>query len=126
MNIMNMVVRRRLEKRRKGAAARGFTLVEIIVILAIIAILAAIAIPSLIGYIEKADESEVKQNLATCARAMQAWASERYADNLIGQGDLVTDEIDSVNYPGETESLPVPPGYPTISPTSATTWLGIA
>jgi prepilin-type N-terminal cleavage/methylation domain-containing protein len=123
---MNMIVRRSLEKRRKGAPARGFTLVEIIVVLAIIAILAAVAIPSLIGYIDKADEAEVKQNLATCAKAMQTWASERYADNIIGQ-ELVTATAESSKYPDETESLPIPPGsYPTMSPTSATTWLGIA
>lgn len=37
---------------------KGFTLVEIIVVLVILAILAAIAVPSVLGYVEQAKESE--------------------------------------------------------------------
>ncbi len=37
---------------------RGFTLIEIIVVLAILAILAAITIPSITGYIEKANQTK--------------------------------------------------------------------
>ncbi|MDR0357811.1 MAG: prepilin-type N-terminal cleavage/methylation domain-containing protein, partial [Clostridiales Family XIII bacterium] len=103
---------------------RGFTLVEVIVILAILAAMAAFAVPRLTGYLDKANEAEIKQNLATCVKAVQAWASERYADGVIGQDALV--------YPDESagapvgSSVPVLPGtYETDSPTSATTWLGI-
>ena len=38
----------------KKSAKRGFTLVELIVVLVILAILAALLIPALTGYIDKA------------------------------------------------------------------------
>ena len=42
----------------KKGNKKGFTLVEIIVVLVILAILAAIAVPSVLGYVERAKESE--------------------------------------------------------------------
>lgn len=42
----------------KKGNKKGFTLVEIIVVLVILAILAAIAVPSVLGYVEQAKESE--------------------------------------------------------------------
>lgn len=46
-------------KNKVGKNVRGFTLVEIIVVLLVLAIMAAIAIPSMIGYVEKAKESQL-------------------------------------------------------------------
>lgn len=43
----------------KKNAKRGFTLVELIVVLVILAILAALLIPALTGYIDKARKSQV-------------------------------------------------------------------
>lgn len=43
---------------KKRGNKKGFTLVEIIVVLVILAILAAIAVPSVLGYVEEAKESE--------------------------------------------------------------------
>lgn len=40
---------------------KGFTLIEVIVVLVIIAILMSIAIPSILGYIEKTKKRLVKQ-----------------------------------------------------------------
>ena len=42
---------------------RGFTLVELIVVLVILAILAAVLLPALLGYIDKAKERLKKTNL---------------------------------------------------------------
>lgn len=43
----------------KKNSKRGFTLVELIVVLVILAILAALLIPALTGYIDKARKSQV-------------------------------------------------------------------
>lgn len=59
---------------------KGFTLVEVIIVLVILAILAAILIPSLVGYIDKANE---KASIATCRSfvlAAQTIGSETYGE----------------------------------------------
>ena len=45
-----------LQMGKKPLSKKGFTLVEIIVVLVILAILAAILIPSMVGYIDKANK----------------------------------------------------------------------
>ncbi len=58
---------------------KGFTLVEIIVVLVIIAILAAIAIPAMTGWIDKANEKAVAAEARTALLAAQTTASETYS-----------------------------------------------
>ena len=57
---------------------KGFTLVEVIVILVILAILAAVLIPSLTTYIDKAKEKQITGNARAAFVATQAMASEAY------------------------------------------------
>ncbi|MEF9920151.1 MAG: prepilin-type N-terminal cleavage/methylation domain-containing protein [Erysipelotrichaceae bacterium] len=58
---------------------KGFTLVEIIVVLLIIAILAAISIPTMIGYVNEARESEYIAQARTAYVAAQTVAIKRVA-----------------------------------------------
>lgn len=58
---------------------KGFTLVEIIVVLVIIAILAAIAIPAMTGWIDKANDRANYAEARTVLLAAQTLASEQYA-----------------------------------------------
>lgn len=62
---------------------KGFTLVELIVVLVILAILAALLIPALTGYIDKAREQSMITEGSLVLTAAQATVSEAY-----GTGDL--------------------------------------
>lgn len=57
--------------RDKRSSRRGFTLVELIVVLTIIAILAAVGVVSLVGYINKAHFDENSRNAVTVYQAAQ-------------------------------------------------------
>ena len=57
---------------------RGFTLVEVIVVLVVLAILAAIIIPAMTGWIESANEKKLVVGCRTCVTAAQTLASEQY------------------------------------------------
>ena len=54
---------------------RGFTLVEIMIVVAIIALLAAIAIPNLLGARRTANEAAAKANIRTLATELETYAS---------------------------------------------------
>jgi prepilin-type N-terminal cleavage/methylation domain len=58
---------------------RGFTLVEIIVVLVILAILAALLVPSLTGYIDRAGSQALIAETRLVVMAVQTLASESYA-----------------------------------------------
>jgi len=55
---------------------KGFTLIELMIVVAIIGILAAIAIPNFVNYQCKAKQSEAKQLLKTYATGMEAYMAE--------------------------------------------------
>ena len=54
---------------------RGFTLVEIMIVVAIIALLAAIAIPNLLGARRTANEASGKANVRTLVTELETYAS---------------------------------------------------
>ena len=73
----------------KKNTKRGFTLVELIVVLVILAILAALLIPALTGYIDKARKSQVVAETRALTQAVQTEMSTIYGLNNSFQGKKV-------------------------------------
>jgi len=67
---------------------KGFTLVELMIVVAIVAILVALALPSYTRYVRKANRGEAQQLLLNWANNQEIWRANDtdYADD---PGDLV-------------------------------------
>ena len=68
-------------KKMKENKKKGFTLVELIVVLVILAILAALLIPALTGYIDKAKNKSIIAETRQAVMAAQTLADEKYAND---------------------------------------------
>ena len=72
-------------KEKKG----WFTLVELIIVLVILAVLAAFLVPTLTGYVDKADEKSLISEARLAVMAAQTVADEEYAiDRTIATNDF--------------------------------------
>ena len=64
---------------QKAKAKKGFTLVELIVVISIIAILMLILVPSLLAYLKNAKQTKAEANAKTCYNALVAVFTDEYA-----------------------------------------------
>ena len=71
----------------RNSKVKGFTLVELIVVIAIIAILAAILVPNMLGYIRNSRFTQADANAKNVHTAATAAVAQAYADSQIGDGD---------------------------------------
>ncbi len=65
---------------------KGFTLIELMVVILIVGILAAVAIPIMKGRIDAAKWSEGKAALGTIATALRAYGAEKGTSGTYGAG----------------------------------------
>lgn len=89
-----------LSKIRTLKEKKGFTLVELIVVLVILAILAALLVPALTGYIDRANNQKVIATTRQVVMAAQTITSEAYAKAENGKltaGDLAFDSTKTPN-----------------------------
>ena len=79
----------------KEKGQKGFTLIELMIVIAIIGILAAIAIPNYMNYTRKAKTTEAKTNLAAIRTSEEAYRAENETYRACG--------ADPANIPGRTQ-----------------------
>lgn len=69
---------------------RGFTLIELMIVVAIIAFLAIVSVPSFMKFLAKAKRAEAYMNLSSIYAAQKAYWAEhgKYSDALSGDGGV--------------------------------------
>ena len=72
---------------------RGFTLMEVIIVLVILAIMAALLIPALTGYVDKANENTCLIECRHFITAAQTISVEKYAARTINELEKCTPEV---------------------------------
>ncbi|AFY50913.1 prepilin-type N-terminal cleavage/methylation domain-containing protein [Nostoc sp. PCC 7524] len=89
---------------RKNREEEGFTLIELLVVVIIIGVLAAIALPSLLGQVNKAKQSEARNYTGTVNRSQQAFFLEyqRFATDLSELQVGIRTASENYNYSVET------------------------
>lgn len=94
---------------KKLKEKKGFTLVELIVVLVILAILAALLIPALTKYIDKAKEKDIIAETRQVVMVAQTLTDEAYAKKNV-DGDVLYGDDKDVTKAAVADLAEVTPG----------------
>ena len=75
---------------------KGFTIVELVIVIAVIAILAGVLIPTFSGIVEKAQISAEQQKVTNAYK--EAYAEEIYANKGVLKTDDVTEAVNGFTF----------------------------
>lgn len=107
--------------------SRGFTLIEVLIVVAIVAILTAIAVPNYTRYVERGRRAEARELLMRVAAAEERYYTNfnRYTDNIaaaapvgLGLPNLISEHytIDAVLTGGNNQTYVLRAAPPAVYP----------
>jgi type IV pilus assembly protein PilE len=84
----------------KTSTARGFTLIELMIVVAVLGIVAAVAYPSYMSQLAKGRRADAKQAMLELAQKMERYYTERgtYAGATLGAAGIYPDSSRDGNY----------------------------
>lgn len=77
-----------MNKKQKSLTNKGFSLVELIIVIAIMAVLIGVLAPQYLKYVERSRESSDLTNYQEIMSALQVYASDTTASPALGTGTV--------------------------------------
>lgn len=90
-----------MNKKQKSLTNKGFSLVELIIVIAIMAVLIGVLAPQYLKYVERSRESSDLTNYQEIMSALQVYASDTTASPALGTGTVVCEKGSATTTTGD-------------------------